>query len=165
MSSDGVSQMTRMSPRLAKLSLIGLAATMFAVAIASIALPLKRQMQWVDAVSGSTKEQCIWRFGYNDPAVIQRTELADWIEAQEGTHTFDWRHVNGTWKTLWGTPRDFGHGPAPAIYSLQGPMMDSFVNRSSNDELREFVEIMRSGTKSEQYDAVFAAIDKVGEQD
>ena len=78
-------------------------------------LTVKREMGWTDAVTGSTKAQSLWLFGIDTTPVVRQSALAAWLERAEGKTSYDWRHVRGTWMTLSGRSRGFGHGRAPAI--------------------------------------------------
>ena len=127
------------------------------LAFTAVTTPVWRQMVWIDAVSGSTKERVDWVFGLNGSETIKRSALSDWIERQEGNVTFDWRHVNGTWFTILGRPTGFSHGRAPAIYIFPEYYIRTFVENSDDDELRRFVDTMRSGSDDEQHEAVLEA--------
>ena len=132
----------------------------------SFAVPVQREMGWIDAVTASTKQQTYLTFAFDmtpltkTTPVIEPSPLAHWLARREGEVQYDWRHVNGTLKTIWGTPVGFGHGPAPPIYFLQGSLLEHFVDSSSDEDLRHFVDVMRHGTKQEQEAAVKAATDK-----
>jgi len=128
--------------------------------------PVQREMGWIDAVTASTKQQTYVTFGFEMPPlilttpVIKPSPLADWLARQEGTVTYDWRHVNGTLKTIWGTSVGWGHGSAPPMYFFSRDLLERFVKSSSDNELRHFVDVIRHGTEPEQKAAVEAAVNK-----
>lgn len=137
----------------------------FVLLLLSFIIPVKREMGWVDAITGSTKEQTYVTFGFDMTPLVETipiinpSPLAKWLMRQEGDFKYEWRHVNGTLKTIWGKPVGFGHGSAPPIYFFSGDLLEQFVKSSSDEELKHFVEIMRHGTKQEQEAAVEAATD------
>jgi hypothetical protein len=123
-------------------------------------------MGWIDAVTASRKHQTYVTFGFDmtplikTTPVIEPSPLATWLARQETGMTYDWRHVNGTLKTIWGKPVGFGHGSAPPIYFFPGDWLEHFVKSSSDEDLRHFVDVMRHGTEQEQETAVRTAVDK-----
>jgi hypothetical protein len=134
------------------------------ILLLSFGVPVKREMRWIDSVTASKKRQTYVTFGFDmtplmkTTPVIEPSPLADWLAPREGEVQYDWRHVNGTLKTVWGTSAGFGHGAAPPIYSLQGDLLESFVKSSSGEDLRRFVDVMRHGTPQDQKAAVKAAV-------
>ncbi len=145
---------------------IAVSAAGAAILLASFIIPVQREMGWIDAVTASTKHQTYVTFGFDmtplmtTAPVIESSPLAEWLRHQEGDMTYDWRHVNGTLKTIWGTPVGFGHGSAPPIYFFPKELLEQFVKSASDEELRRFVQVMRRGTKEEQRAAVDAACEK-----
>lgn len=139
---------------------------LLAIMFLSFGVPVQREMGWVDAVTGSTKAKTYVTFGFEMPPllkttpIIKQSALADWLEKQEGGLTYDWRHVNGTLKTIWGTNVGWGHGSAPPIYFFPGELLERFVKSSSDEDLRHFIDVMRHGTKEEQKAVVDAAVNK-----
>ena len=51
-------------------------------------------------------------------------------------------------------------GSAPPIYSFPPDLLERFVKSSSDQDLRQFVDVMRHGTKQEKEAAVDAAVNK-----
>jgi hypothetical protein len=125
------------------------------------AVAVRREMGWVDALTGSTRHQTHWVFGFKGRAVVEPSALERWIVDRQGSHEHDWRNVQGTSKTLLGRSIGFSHGPAPPIYPLCGRMMDAFVCKATDDEIAEFVRVMRIGTEAEQEAAVDAAFERM----
>jgi hypothetical protein len=123
-------------------------------------------MGWIDAVTASRKNQVWVTFTFDmtplmkTTPVVELSPLATWLARREGEIEYDWHHVNGTLKTIWGTSVGFGHGSAPPIYCLQGDLLEIFVNSSSDEDLGMFVDVMRHGTMQEQEAAVKAVTDK-----
>lgn len=137
-----------------------------AILLLSFTVPVQREMGWIDAVTASEKHQTYLTFSFDMTPLIETTPviepspLADWLARREGGVTYDWRHVNGTLKTIWGKAVGFGHRSAPPIYLLRGDLLEYFVKSSSDKDLERFVDVMRHGTKQEQEAAVKAAVDK-----
>ena len=137
-----------------------------AILFLSFTVPVTREMGWIDAVTASTKHQTYVTFGFDMTPLIETTPviepspLADWLARQEGEVTYDWRHINGTMKTIWGKSVGCGHGAAPPIYFFPRDLLERFVKSSSDNDLRHFVDVMRHGTKQEQKAAVEAAVNK-----
>jgi hypothetical protein len=73
------------------------------------------------------------------------------------TWVADWRCLSDVHYSLFDWSR--GCGPAPAIYFLRSEMK-AFVDASSDQEIREFVRVMQTGTEAEQRAAVEAAEEK-----
>ena len=130
----------------------------------SFVMPVQREMGWIDAVTASTKHQTYITFNFDMTPLmtttpeIKQSLLAEWLIRKEGKIEYDWRHVNGTLKTIWGKPVGWGHGFSPPIRRLW--LLDDFVKSSSDEDLRHFVDVMHHGSKKEQEDAVKAAIEK-----
>jgi hypothetical protein len=137
----------------------------FVILLFSIGVPVQREMEWIDAVTGSWKHQTYVTFSFDmtplfkTTPVIEPSPLADWLARQAGGVTYDWRCMNGTLKTIWGTPVGFGHGRAPPIHQLRGELLRHFVQVSSDEDLRRFVDVMRHGTEQQQEATVKAATD------
>ena len=146
-----------MSRRKVALVLIGLAVIipLFVFTI----FPIRRELAWIDAVTGSTKHQTAWSFGYTTPPRLEKSALDEWAADRGRTLTYDWRLVAGTSKNIWGRSMGHGHGSAPPIYPLRREWMIRFVNQSSDDDLGAFVATMQSGSESEQEEAVAIASD------
>lgn len=53
----------------------------------------------------------------------------------------------------------FQDGSAPPIYQIR-PLLKSFANASSEQEVRRFADVMRNGTDAEQESAVNEVISK-----
>ena len=137
-----------------------------AILVPSFVVPVQREMGWIDAVTASKKRQTYVTFGFDmqplmkTTPTIETSPLADWLVQREGKIEFDWRHVNGTLKTIWGKPVGYGHDRSPPIYPSYGDLMKDFVSLSSDEDLLHFVEIMRHGSEEEQEAEVNAAIQK-----
>ena len=136
-----------------------------ALLVLSFAVPVQREMGWIDAVTASRKHQTYVTFGFDmrplmkTTPVIEPSPLADWLARREGQVDYDWRLVEGTLKTLWGTSVGHGHGPAPPILQFR-LFVEHFVKSASDEDLQRFVNVMRHGTQREQTAAIEAAVDK-----
>lgn len=119
-------------------------------------------MMWVDALTSSEKRQTWYIFGIRSAAKTSHTKLYDWITSTDNAHDYDWRHISGTGFNVWGGRVSRGHDYAPPIWGLRG-FVDPYVDRSSDSEIYEFVETMRTGSREEQMTAVNAAWLKVSD--
>ncbi len=114
-----------------------------AILLLSFVVPVQREMGWVDAVTRSTKDQTYVTFGFEfemaplmkTTPIVEPSPLADWLARQDGEVKYEWRHVNGTLKTIWGTPVGWGHGSAPPILFFHPVLLEQFVKSSSDDDL------------------------------
>ena len=116
-------------------------------------------MIWIDATTASVKYQTRWTWGYDTPQRIEQSQLELWARKNNQFKGYDWRCTAGTFKTILGSQRGSGHGPAPEIYPLHQIEVDLFVKNATQDELNEFMKVMNTGTVSEKEGAVTKAID------
>lgn len=154
---------TRRQRWLLRLRLLGIGFVVVVLLHFATGVEMRREMPWVDAVTGSTKEQTRWYvFDYETTPVIQRSALEAWLADREGSMRHDWRNVAGTGKNILGRPMSRAHGRAPPVYALatKHEVIEVFVNNASVDEVAEFVRIMRMGSEDEQHAAVDRVFDR-----
>jgi hypothetical protein len=149
-----------------RIAITAVSVALLAIFFLSFCIPVQREMGWIDSVTGSTKHQTQATIGFDmapfwqATPVVKPSALAQWLARHEREIVYDWRHVNGTLKTIWGASAGFEHGDAPPIYSLPEQAIRPFVESSTDEELRQFIEVMRKGTHQAQEAAVNAAVER-----
>ena|SRR5687768_9006070 len=122
--------------------------------------PTVRQVESsVDAVTGTMTWKTVWIFGITAPPRIAVSPLErrlvkagiPWTPQRVFLHI---KHLD-----VFGHPRAWDCGWAPPIHSVR-VILEEFAAASTDEELREFVRIMESGTEAEQKAAVDAAGEK-----
>lgn len=73
--------------------------------------------------------------------------------------TPDWWTLHVTDRNLFGGAMQYACGSAPEIYSVQR-FLGPYAAAATDDELREFVRVMQSGTEAERQSAASAAENK-----
>jgi hypothetical protein len=71
-----------------------------------------------------------------------------------------WTFLHNTHRNLFGDASMFECGFAPPIYQLR-PMLGDFVAISTDEEIRQFVQIMQTGADDDTSSAVLAATEQV----
>lgn len=133
---------------------------MFGLALlASPFVGVLKDIQWVDAVTGSMRRQTVWPFGTSRGVVTQASPLELELCQRGIRWSADWRFLSEADRTLLGNATSRGCGVAPPIYQIRS-VLGQFASASSNDELREFVRVMQSGSEDERRAAVDGAGDK-----
>jgi len=129
--------------------------TSVASAVLALTFPVRYDRMWVDPVSGSLKLQTS-SFYFPSPARVQQSELERWIIAHEGFHDSEWQFVNETYRMLSGRRAGCGAGRTPRIFHLYlgDHGLKNFVRNATDEEIAEFVRVMRHGTRIEQEQAV-----------
>jgi hypothetical protein len=124
-------------------------------------LPCHSDLGWIDPVTGSMKYQTriylvpVW-------TSIESSDIEKWIVRREGKCSHDWQILYNTSTTLFGG-RSRGCSSGPEIYPLHagvGGLNASFVHNATDQEIAEFVRIMRTGTAAEKEQAAEAACNK-----
>jgi hypothetical protein len=119
--------------------------------VLALTFPVRSDRFWVDPVSGSTKSQTMLFF-VSSPYRVRQSELERWIIAHEGFHDSDWQFVNETHRMISGRWAGCGVGRAPKILSLL-PVdvgLARLVHNATDEEIAEFVRVMKHGTPDEQ---------------
>src|SRR5215216_377024 len=58
---------------------------------------VRRDLGWIDAISGSQKSQTVWRIGWSSPPVVSDSPLAQRYRKLGLQWEPDWRNVRGTY--------------------------------------------------------------------
>lgn len=140
--------------------LLILLAAVAALLFLASAKPAYRQTTWVCPVTGSRKVQTRF-FDCLGECAVTTTALADWITAEEGEYAPDWTYLGETELWLLGQRVcRVGHRP-PAIFFLPEDCIAEYIASAPRSEIREFVQVMRSGSDPQQQDAVERCVQKV----
>jgi hypothetical protein len=146
-----------MTRRIMALGLFVIAA---AIALASLTVPVREKLTWIDTVTGATRQQTRWRIGARSPMQIDPSPLTEWVIDREGAINYNWKVTSDTSVTLWGRNVMFACDTAPPIYGFQMSLMADFIKASTDDEIRRFIHTMRHGAHADQTAAVVTAMDK-----
>jgi hypothetical protein len=135
-------------------------------AVFSTMIEVQSHAIWIDPVTGSVKIQKDW-LGFGWPPVIQVSSIERWVIDHEGVHRPRWKFLTRATFSITGKFLAVGCSTsAPEIYRLHDSDLNSgYVRTASDTEIAEFVRIMRTGTASEQKQAVSVAINKAVEAD
>ena len=128
---------------------------------AVLSLPLVGVMETsirVDAVTGSVERQTTWPLGITTGPRIDVSPLEQRLSAMGAAFTRDWRLLTRTDRNIFGGATRRGCASAPPIHSL-GAALDLFLATATDDEVRELVRVMTTGTEAEQSAAIEAAAD------
>ena len=134
----------------------GVLAALFFVA----ALFVQREKcAWIDAISGSQKEQVNWPLAITTSRRASESQIAARYRALGLRWEADWRLVEGTSTNLLGVVFARGHAPTPEIYSLATTeqLQRAFLSAATDDEVRAFFNAMASGSSAEMKAAAEAA--------
>ncbi len=123
---------------------------------------VRQDLGWIDSISGSQKSQTVWRFGAASTPIVSESLLAARYRKLGLKWEPDWKNVKGTYIDVFGRHVGSGHGSAPEIYSfaLSPDLQQSYLAPSSDDDVREFLRVLSSGTEEEKKAAVEAACNK-----
>lgn len=147
------SRLPHVSIRLVLVALLGLAV---------VGLPfvsVRQTRSRMDAVTGSMEWQTTWPLGITWGPRVTPSPLELRLRQRGIPWTRDWQFLHNTHRILIGTATCYECGSAPAIYQLK-PVLQQYADRATDTELREFVRVMRSGTKDQRDAAVRAAADE-----
>jgi hypothetical protein len=129
-------------------------------AVFSTMIEVQSRAIWIDPVTGSVKMQKHW-LGFGCPPVIQVSSIERWVIDHEGVHRPRWKFLTRATFSITGKFLAVACSSAPEIYRLDDSELNSgYVRTASDTEIAEFVRIMRTGTASEQKQAVSVAISK-----
>ena len=138
--------------RAGRLSLIEMAVlTVFGAALV-LSLPFLRFRQTrtrVDAISGSMERQTTWPFGLTSEPVVIASPLELRLKKIGVQWSRDWQALSVTDYSILGNVLVRGCSQAPVIYGLR-VVLPQFVATSNDDEIRNFVHVMQSGTEAER---------------
>jgi hypothetical protein len=113
----------------------------------------------IDAVTGTMTKKSVWPFDITTAPQTNVSPLEARLKSIGMTWTPSWRLIYNTHHNVFGGVTCRACGSAPPIYQLQ-PVLKDFVAASTDQELREFVRVMQSGTEAERNAAVEAAAEK-----
>lgn len=134
--------------------------TVAAVIFIPISSNYRRDLGWVDSISGSRKSQTVWQSGKETTPVIVDSPLAEKYRELGLIWQPDWKNIRGTSYDVFGRVTGHGHGSAPEIYPLEFGLQKLFIAASSDDEIRIFFRIMSSDSETDRKAAVDCACQK-----
>ncbi len=117
---------------------------------------MQQERSWIDAVSGSMKRETVSAFGRSSGEIVKPSPLEQRLSQDGISWTPDWRFLHNVRRTAFGRAAGYECGSAPPIYQIR-PLLAAFARASSNEQLRDFVKVMQSGSEIEQKTAVDAA--------
>jgi len=115
----------------------------------------------IDPVTGSVRWKTIWLFGISSEPQIQESPLETRLNASGIAWSRSWQFLHKTRRNVFGGATSFGCGSAPPIDHLR-PILGEVAAALTDEELREFVDVMQSGTDAEQNAAIEAVEQKCG---
>ena len=127
--------------------------------LAIVFVPVRQTRYRIDAVSGSMEEQTAWKFGITGAARVDPSALDQRLMSAGISWTRDWRTITVLDQNLLGITTCRACNTAPPIYSAR-PAMQQFARSATTEQLREFVQIMQTGTDGEQHSTLKAAIER-----
>lgn len=141
----------------------GLAWACFAVSpvmviLLAISLPVREVEDRMDAVTGSSIRRTTWLFGLATTTAATPSPLEERLKAKRVNWRPDWVFLHRSPRNIFNRPLRRACGYTPPIYHLQRGL-DEFVDRSTDEELVEFILIMQTGSEQEQRVAVKAAFE------
>jgi hypothetical protein len=145
----------RATRRLVKRISIGVAT--LAVLVFLVLTPLREVESRVDAVTGSISYKTTWFGVLRLGPDLRPSPLEVWARAMGVNWRSDWHLLSDVEYSLLGTSR--GCSPAPPIYGMR-PLMKPFVQNASEQEQRDFLQIMQTGSDAQQTAAVDAVVTK-----
>jgi hypothetical protein len=122
-------------------------------------VPIRQVESRMDAVTGSMTWRTVWLFGVTSGPRVDVSPLETRLKTSGITWTPSWQFLHNTHRTVFGNATCYECGSAPPIYQLH-PVLKEFAAASTDDELREFVRVMQTGTDAAQKAAVDAACEK-----
>jgi len=139
---------------------VGFAAVLLLVVILTPFPDVKFVSEQIDPVTGSMSIQTTWAMGLHTSAGTQVSPLEKRLTQSHIAWTPAWQMLGRRHYNLFGNVTTRECGSAPPIYHMR-PLMDEFVARATDEELRAFVNVMQSGTTSEQSAAISAACERM----
>lgn len=114
----------------------------------------------VDGVTGSMTWKTIYPFGLTTGPKHQPSPLERRLVQMGETWTPNWHFVHQTGYDIFGRACVRACGKAPAIYSSQA-LLQWFASTATDDEIREFVNVMQTGSEEEQLALIDATADRI----
>jgi hypothetical protein len=119
-------------------------------AAACVKVTTRREM---DQITGSTREQTLWNFGFKTVSDVQVSPLEVRLKKMGIQSAANWQWYGTTEWSMLGSTR--ACGSVPAIYRLLS-LMQVVVDASTDSEIRDLVRVLQSGTDAQQKAAVLA---------
>jgi hypothetical protein len=121
-----------------------------------VSVPVRQVESRVDGVTGSMTWKTVWLCCMTSGPRKDVSPLEARLTRMGASWTPQWYTLHNTHRTLLGRATCYECGSAPPIHGLR-PCLEEFVKASSDEEIRQFVRVMASGTEAEQRAAVDAA--------
>ncbi len=121
-------------------------------------VPFWVQDSWIDEVTGSSRSTL--KILYLVPVSKDRTTTAveRWIIQHKGVCANRWKQYSGLDKNVYGQVLSRACSLSPPSRYLN-QIEDDFLEEISVEAMEEFLEVMRTGTRDQQQDAVMDLID------
>lgn len=113
----------------------------------------------IDEVTGSMSWENVWIFGITSGPRITPSSLETRLKQSGISWTPRWHTLHNTHRNIFGSALRYDCSSAPPIFEIR-LVLREFATTCTDDDLREFVRVMQSGTESEQKAAVDAANEK-----
>lgn len=126
---------------------------------AAASITVREERERVDAVTGSQERETIWMFGWTAGPQIEKSPLERRLLEADIPWRPEWRFTHGTHRALLGNATCYSRGSVPPIYWLSN-CQEPFVEASTDDEIRQFIHTMQSGSEQERHVAVAKANEK-----
>jgi hypothetical protein len=127
------------------------------VALIVLALiPSRSDTTWIDPVTGSVKHQRSWWI-YSRAPVVEISELERWVIRRQGVHARTWTFVSRSRQTIFNQGLSIGCAEAPMYLLRAGDRNDRFIKQSTDKQIDQLVQVMRTGTESEKRAAIRSA--------
>jgi hypothetical protein len=118
---------------------------------------VRRRDGWICAGCGSHKSQTE-AFNIIISRDYRESALEKWLKDRNHAHSHDWRHIQGDGMNVPGMVMSRGHGSAPPILMIAiDSLLDDFIKKSTDVEVRKFVDVLANGSEADQSGAVEAA--------
>jgi hypothetical protein len=125
-------------------------ATAIAILVAASSIQLNTS-RYMDPITGSARERTTCNFGIEISTKIEPSPLAIRLKKIGAEPPATWQYYGDTTTGLFTKIR--ACGTPPPIFNLR-PVMQNFVDNSTDSEIHQFVQIMQSGTPAAQSTAI-----------
>lgn len=129
---------------------------LIAIVFGSPMIRYKEVKTWICPISGSMRTRTTWFGGFIHE---ERTETAleKWLKHREPGFQPNWQPLSTTTYFIHGCSRACAR--APEIYLVK-PVLDDFVENSSEEKIAGFVAVLRHGSPDEQRRVVQSVADE-----
>ena len=114
----------------------------------------------IDTVTGTMTSKTTWAFGIPSAPAVDTSPLELHLKQRNIPWMPNSRFLHSTQYDGFGRATRRACATAPPIYSFR-PILGDFAVASTDEELREFVRVMQSGTEAEQRATLEAAAESV----